>query len=77
MPLFYPDQQLISIYYLARFTEAPRFKISQKPFDFEVLANESQSFRWAKISELSENDLSFPIDRYVLNMLKSNTKPEY
>jgi 8-oxo-dGTP diphosphatase len=75
--LFYSDQQLISIYYMARFTEAPRFKISIKPFDFEVLAEESQSFRWAKISELSESDLSFPIDRFVLNMLISNTKPDY
>jgi 8-oxo-dGTP diphosphatase len=75
--LFYDDQQLISIYYLARFAEAPRFKISQKAFDFEVLENESQSFRWAKIFELSENEMSFPIDRYVLNMLKSNTKPKY
>ncbi len=75
--MFYPDQQLISIYYLARFPEDPRFKISTRPFDFETLKEESQSFRWAEISELSENDLSFPIDKYVLNMLKSNTKPEY
>jgi 8-oxo-dGTP diphosphatase len=75
--LFYTDQQLISIYYRARLYEAPRFKISQKPFDFELPINESQSFRWAKIIELSENDLSFPIDKFVLNLLKSNTRPKY
>ena len=75
--LFYEDQQLISIYYLARFPEAPQFRISEKPFDFHELINESQSFRWARITELSENDLSFPVDRFVFGMLKSDTKPKY
>jgi 8-oxo-dGTP diphosphatase len=75
--LFYEDQQLISIYYLAKFPEAPRFRISDKPFDFEKTVNESQSFRWARIAGLSENDLSFPVDRFVIRMVKSNTKPAY
>ena len=75
--LFYEDQQLISIYYLARFPEVPRFRISDRPFDFPDLKNESQSFRWARITEFSENDLSFPVDRFVFGMLKFNTKPDY
>ncbi len=75
--LFYEDQQLISIYYLARFPGIPRFRISEKSFDFKELANESQSFRWADVTALSENDLSFPVDRFVINMLKSNAKPQY
>jgi 8-oxo-dGTP diphosphatase len=75
--LFFEDQQLISIYYLARLSEIPRFRISDMPFDFPELKNESQSFRWARITELSENDLSFPVDRFVLGMLKSNAKPKY
>lgn len=75
--LFFEDQQLISIYYLARFPEVPRFRISDKPFDFQALKNESQSFRWAGITELLENELSFPVDRFVFNLLKSNTKPKY
>jgi 8-oxo-dGTP diphosphatase len=75
--LFYEDQQLISIYYMARFAEMPRFRISDKPFDFPELTNGSQSFRWAGISELSVNDFSFPVDRFVFNLLKSNSKPKY
>lgn len=75
--LFFEDQQLISIYYLARFPEVPRFRISEKPFDFQALKNESQSFRWAGITELLENELNFPVDRFVFNLLKSNTKPKY
>jgi 8-oxo-dGTP diphosphatase len=75
--LFYEDQQLISIYYLARFREAPHFRISDKPFNFPVMVNESQSFRWARITEIEEKDLSFPVDRFVISLLKSNSKPKY
>ena len=75
--LFLEGQQLISIYYLARFPEDPRFKISELPFDFQAMVNESQSFRWARISDISEDDLSFPVDKLVLKMIKSNTKPVY
>lgn len=75
--LFYEDHQLISIYYLARFPEAPRFRISDVPFDFPGMINGSQSFRWAKITDLPEKELSFPVDKYVLGMLKSGSKPKY
>ena len=68
--LFYEDHQLISIYYQARFTEHPRFKISDKPFDFTTDVNGSISFRWAKIEEIDPEHLTFPIDRWVIKMLK-------
>ena len=73
--LFYTDQQLISIYYRAKFKDPPRFRISEKPFDFPELVNGSQSFRWEKIATLSEDKLSFPIDRYVLKLLKNPETP--
>ncbi len=72
--LFYEDHQLISIYYRVRFSQEPRFRISEKPFDFDGPVNGSQSFRWGKIHELREEDLSFPIDRYVLKLLKNSFK---
>ncbi|MBN2275438.1 MAG: NUDIX domain-containing protein [Bacteroidales bacterium] len=68
--LFYPDHQLISIYYRIRFTGPLRFSISDKPFDFPAMINGSQSFRWAYVSSLEEEVLSFPVDRYVLGLLK-------
>ncbi len=68
--LFYDDHQLISIYYLVRFTEPIRFNLSKKAFDFEEMKNGNQSFRWKKISELSEEDFTFPIDKIVAGMLK-------
>lgn len=70
--LFFEDSQLISIYYRARLLEQPLFKISGKPFDFPAGVNGSQSFRWADIARLSEEELSFPIDRHVLNLLKTS-----
>jgi 8-oxo-dGTP diphosphatase len=71
--LFYPDHQLISIYYRIRFPEPIRFTISHTPFDFPERINGSQSFRWADIDKLQEVELSFPVDRYVLGLLKNQT----
>jgi ADP-ribose pyrophosphatase YjhB (NUDIX family) len=71
--LFYPDHQLISIYYRVRFPEPVRFKISTTPFDFPERINGNQSFRWADIGKMQEKDLSFPVDRYVLGLLKIQT----
>ena len=45
---------------------------NENPFDFEELQNGSQSFRWEKIKTLPENDLSFPIDKFVLKKLKEH-----
>lgn len=68
--LFFEDQQLISIYYLIKFREKPRFKISVKPFDFPDRVNGNQSFRWADIDTLPIDELRYPIDRHVLDLLK-------
>jgi len=68
--LFYPDHQLISIYYEAHFPEAPRFPISQKKFDFKEEVNGSQSFRWVNPEELETESFTFPIDRKVCTLLK-------
>lgn len=69
--LFFENHQLISIYYRVRFLAPARFKISQKAFDFQEMAEGSQSFRWADIATLREDELNFPIDRHVLGLLKS------
>lgn len=68
--LFRENTQLISIYYRARFTEPIRFKISEIPFDFTEISNGSQSFRWRSITDLSPEELTFPIDRVVAGILK-------
>lgn len=67
--LFYEDHQLISIYYLAAFNQPPKFKISDKPFDFEM-KDGNQSFRWKAIKNLHPEHLSFPIDKKTAELLR-------
>jgi 8-oxo-dGTP diphosphatase len=69
---FFPDHQLISIYWLASFIEPIKFKISRMPFDFKQMINGSQSFRWGDLKGMIPDDLTFPIDRIVLDMLKKD-----
>ena len=68
--LFFKKHQLISIYYRVQFKEDIKFKISGKAFDFPEMKNGMQSFRWKAIDELTEDDVSFPIDKKVVGMLK-------
>ena len=69
--LFLKEHQLISIYYLIRFKEKIRFKISDVAFDFPEMKNGMQSFRWKHLKDLSEDDVSFPIDKKVVRLLKN------
>jgi len=71
---FFDNHQLISIYYLAKFIEPLKFKVSTKPFDFTELKNGNMSFRWKKISELSEKEITFPVDKKVLELIKTKFK---
>ncbi len=70
--LFYKDHQLISIYYLAELVKPLQFNVSTKPFDFREMKNGKQSFRWTKLSQLTEDDVTFPIDKIVLRKLISS-----
>jgi 8-oxo-dGTP pyrophosphatase MutT (NUDIX family) len=75
--LYYPDHQLISIYYKAQFPEPIGFRVSETPFDFPPGINGSQSFRWASLQTLMEEELSFPIDRIALRLLKHPETPSF
>lgn len=67
---FYDDAQLISIYYFARFKDPIHFKISENPFDFDVEKNGAQSFRWVNLDDLKAEDMTFPVDKKVIKLLK-------
>ena len=66
---FHKDQQLISIYYRAWFTDPIQFPLSEKPFNFRSQGDEIIAFRFEKLTNLKVKDLSFPVDQYVLGML--------
>jgi 8-oxo-dGTP diphosphatase len=69
--LFFKDTQLVSIYYLADFSEEIRFRVSRKPFNIPEMKNGQQSFRWVPLSQVKEEDLTFPIDQKVIRRLKN------
>lgn len=68
--LFHENKQLLSIYYTAELENTMMFKISSNPFDFEQDKNTKQSFRWVKIKYLNEDEITFPIDKFVAGKLK-------
>ncbi len=68
--LFYENAQLISVYFLADLKEPLSFHISDKAFDFEIGGTLTQSFRWIKIKDLNEDEITFPIDKFVVRKLK-------
>jgi ADP-ribose pyrophosphatase YjhB (NUDIX family) len=68
--LFYENKQLLSIYYIAELLYPYQFEISEKTFDFQDYKNGNQSFRWVKINSLNEDEITFPIDKFVAGKLK-------
>ncbi len=65
---FNPKDQLISIYY--QVTTADWHGV-QKSIDNPTL---EQSFKWVRLKSFSEDNLTFPIDKVVLNKLKTELK---
>ena len=64
---FDKKDQIISVYYAVSSKETDTVKTSNTPFDFDGDAIESH--RWKKLSELTENDVTFPIDKVVVGKL--------
>ncbi|MEN8118819.1 MAG: NUDIX domain-containing protein [Bacteroidota bacterium] len=66
---FKKEYQVVSIYYLAKFKDKIKFKVSEKSFDFNKPKNESQSFRWQAIKNLEVEDMTLPIDKKVAEII--------
>ncbi len=65
------ESQVISVYYFVKAISALQLNVKTNVFDFE---NQStQSFRWVKISELMEDDVTFNTDKTVVRLLKNTT----
>ena len=66
---FNPSQQIISFYYSVKLlSEEITFKSIEKRWNREYLVE----FRWEPLSELQEDDFTFPIDRIVFKQLRKN-----
>jgi len=66
---FSSEEQIISIYYLIAIPKTKEIKNGEKALD--TAKGNLHFFHWHDIETLLENDLTFPIDRKVLELLKA------
>lgn len=66
------DSQIISVYYLVKNITPLTLNFKTKVFDFDGEGEVLQAFRWINLNELTENDFTFPIDKYVAGLLIKN-----
>ena len=67
------DMQLFNVYYTLHIDKPYRFKTTDIKYDIPEIDG-AQSFRWLKISELKEEDFTFPIDRFLVSKIKLELK---
>jgi ADP-ribose pyrophosphatase YjhB (NUDIX family) len=67
---FREQDQLISLYYKLNASTASQIQNGQVALD--VAEGDTHVFEWKSINELQAEDLSFPIDRKVLDLLKKS-----
>ena len=63
------DSQVISVYYLVRALHELPLTYKATVFDFDEAS--TQSFRWATITSLREDDVTFKTDQIVVGLLKT------
>jgi 8-oxo-dGTP diphosphatase len=66
--------QLIAVYYLVKPMHEIGFKLSDIAFDFQNQTEPKQSFRFVALTDLVSNTITFPVDQYVINLLKEKYK---
>ncbi len=64
---FNKEDQIISIYYTATFDDYDAIPTVTASFDF---TNSNPCVRWVQLSELNEHQLTFPIDKHIISLLK-------
>lgn len=67
--IFNKAHQLISIYYFIQLRSPHLLHVRDK-FDFKEKTEGAQLFRWVKLNELDEDEMTFPIDKHVVKLLK-------
>jgi 8-oxo-dGTP diphosphatase len=66
--------QLINIYYIVNTKHPEKILTSAEKFDFPTIVDGAQSFRWAPLAGISEDDVTFPIDKRVIPMIVQHFK---
>ena len=65
------NSQIISVYYKVKNTTPLNFPIKTIAYDFDGEGDVLQAFRWVKISDLTSDDVTFPTDKRVVELLRA------
>ncbi|TZF83980.1 NUDIX domain-containing protein [Pedobacter sp. BS3] len=63
------ESQVISIYYLVKPLTDLSLPFKHQPFDFDMEGDIKQAFRWRKLDKLTTDDVTFPTDKRVTELL--------
>jgi len=66
--------QLLNIYYLVKAEKPYPFKTAVKKNEFRDITDGAQSFRWVKLADLTEEEMTLPVDKVVVRMLMNVTR---
>ena len=66
----FSDEQLIAVYYLVKPKSNFNIPLVLAAFDFDEQNSCKQCFRLVDLKSLSSKDLTFPVDKHVLKLMK-------
>jgi ADP-ribose pyrophosphatase YjhB (NUDIX family) len=64
------ESQIISVYYLVRAVKPLMLSFKESAFEFDQEGHLLQSFRWISLASLTEEHVTFPTDKRVVELLK-------
>lgn len=68
----FSDEQLIAVYYLVKPKSNFNIPLVSTAFDFDEQNSCKQCFRLVDLKSLSSKDLTFPVDKHVLKLMKEH-----
>ena len=66
------DSQVINVYYIVKNIAPLNLNFKKAQFDFDGEGELLQSFRWISLDRLTEEDVTFPTDKHVVKLLRTD-----
>ena len=60
------------MYYTVKNRDSLNLNFKTEPFDFDGEGDLLQSFRWISLDQLTEDDVTFPTDKHVVKLLRTD-----
>jgi hypothetical protein len=60
------------VYYRVQAEKPYPFTTTDKKFDFPEVVDGAQCFRWVPVADLTEEEFTFPIDKFLVNKLQAD-----